>query len=559
MEETSLIALALFIIGSLIFQSYLSVTHTHRVLLLEKKLPIREVAEETLKNSIAELQESFAALHSVFSIAPVGLAIAEVQQESISFINYNSTTEGLLRRGSKSKAGLPLWSTINECAFWLEKYKSSLESKMPVAFEYVHQGRILSVHLMAAPKTNMLRKDVFSFAIQDVTDQKELKSKYADMETSLKELKGGFLDWDLVTGDIVVSPVEGKQVLGLQASTKYTLASWLERIHREERNSFIQVLDGLMQGKQSYEVTHRFLNCFGEWEWVYNKASVVKSAQNGKPTRASGFVMETGKVGELLEERNFLQAEMHVLSTIANVGVMKTDKSGHCVSANDAWLEMHSQHKRKKKLVDVSLTEKVAEEDKDAVERTWSSYLKNPSHFDIMYRTKDKDKGTEAMRRSIAIGHKASDGALKQVTVFTLPLFSPTASCPRCVSDKSTKVDSALQCMLEQTRTLLPDLDTRRKVTLLESRSRNSSGSLSSSTKKAQRTSLGRGPLSLDVRGVNSMSPGKWPLSNRNFPKPSASQISVPKRSSTIPSLTNSSLGEYSPGYFDIAIPEASH
>ncbi|HPW17095.1 MAG TPA: PAS domain S-box protein [Candidatus Aminicenantes bacterium] len=83
-----------------------------------------------------------------------------------------------------------------------------------------------------------------------------------------------FYDYDLLTGDILWSG-SLEQVLGYEAHEMGGIAEWAERIHPEDRDEALRLLDAAEKDRTTYDVEYRFRLRNGGYRWLHDRGSFV--------------------------------------------------------------------------------------------------------------------------------------------------------------------------------------------------------------------------------------------------------------------------------------------
>lgn len=161
---------------------------------LRRKLQIEnDLNQKIIENKIT--------LDSFFNTCPLMMGIVEVKDGKILHIADNSATTEFLKYPKKIKypiAAEQLGTPEDHIQIWLKHYKKAEETKSPVYFKYIHNGRHLKaiVNLISqvegcAPK--------FSFVVTDETEQiqaeqeaeiQRAKIVHSSRLTSLGEMAG---------------------------------------------------------------------------------------------------------------------------------------------------------------------------------------------------------------------------------------------------------------------------------------------------------------------------------------------------------------------------------
>lgn len=133
---------------------------------LRRKLQIEnDLNQKIIENKIT--------LDSFFNTCPLMMGIVEIKDNKIIHIADNSATADFLKYSKKMKYPIhadQLGTSDDHIKTWLNHYKKSEESKKPVYFNYIHNGRNLKaiVNLISHVKDQSPK---FSFVVTDETEQ----------------------------------------------------------------------------------------------------------------------------------------------------------------------------------------------------------------------------------------------------------------------------------------------------------------------------------------------------------------------------------------------------
>ncbi|HEY4788165.1 MAG TPA: ATP-binding protein, partial [Bacteroidales bacterium] len=152
--------------------------------------------------------------------------------------------------------------------------------------------------------------------ITDITERKkgeeELLKTNISLEKAQKMAHLGFLDWDLITNEIIPSE-EIYNLYGLPKGKKYETPEFVATVTHPEDVTFVREnLDLALKNIKPYNIDHRIVRPTGEILWVNAQAELVRNSL-GNPVRLQGTVMditerkkaseEIKKLNQTLEER----------------------------------------------------------------------------------------------------------------------------------------------------------------------------------------------------------------------------------------------------------------
>ena len=142
----------------------------------------------------------------------------------------------------------------------------------------------------------------------------------------------GFYDLDLGTGEAVIS-AEYAGMLGYAAGElQLNAASWLERVHPDDRDVAGRTLHECIAGTRSeYQLEYRLQTRSGEWRWIQSVGRVVACDAQGRPLRLLGTHADISsrKQSEEMLELTSLSVEH------ASDAIFWLDRDGGFVHANE--------------------------------------------------------------------------------------------------------------------------------------------------------------------------------------------------------------------------------
>lgn len=173
-------------------------------------------------------------------------------------------------------------------------------------------GTILDVLLSAiGQKDDSGQKIIRSLAvIVDISEQKQIERVLRESEERLQlALEGsgdGWWDWNLLTGEIYLSP-RWFEMLGYQiGNLPETFSNWQKLIHPEDRMWAIETLNNYLEDSSiPYTFEYRMLTQSGLWKWIANYGEIVERDFQGNPLRMVGIhrdIHERKQTEELLRK-----------------------------------------------------------------------------------------------------------------------------------------------------------------------------------------------------------------------------------------------------------------
>ena len=171
--------------------------------------------------------------------------------------------------------------------------------------------------------------------IADITNRKRIQLALASEQQRLErviEATGvATWEWNLDTDEVITNS-RWEQMIGYptEALAPITSATWIERIHPDDRAHFDKQLTDHLSGKSDfYSSNCRIQHRDGHWIWVQNRGQVVTRDVDGTPKRMSGIhsdiSSEMQQQEEIREARLFLDA---LIDASTSVAVIASDPQG---------------------------------------------------------------------------------------------------------------------------------------------------------------------------------------------------------------------------------------
>ncbi len=165
----------------------------------------------------------------------------------------------------------------------------------------------------------------------EVKESTQINQKLKErMEMALSGSKTSVLDWDFSNDSIYISPSWKKMLGYTDEELPNTIASWSDRVHRNDQKKVLSLLKKHQTKKIKYfENTHRIKHKDGHWVWVLGRAQIIYD-ENGSKVRMVGTHTDITEEKEL-QLKYFYQSEM--INQI-NDSVTTTNLTGTIVSWN---------------------------------------------------------------------------------------------------------------------------------------------------------------------------------------------------------------------------------
>lgn len=235
------------------------------------------------KEAEAAIREQEAILDSFYNSASMLMGVVETLDDDIIHHSDNAATARLfgrsvttLRNQRASALGVP----PDVISMWLTHYHASARAVGPVRFEYVHQGND-SNHWFAAtvnPIANApVRHPLFSYVIEDVTEQKAVAAALAASEQRFRALATyapvGIFETDLHLNLLFVN----ERYMELTDLTQEQLrgTGWTQALHPDDRQLVVAEWHEAMNHEREFLAEARMQHPSSAIVWLHCRAVPV--------------------------------------------------------------------------------------------------------------------------------------------------------------------------------------------------------------------------------------------------------------------------------------------
>jgi PAS domain S-box-containing protein len=271
-------------------------------------------------------------------------------------------------------------------------------------------GRLFDAKLWATPIHDQRNQIIgITKILEDITDQKENKRKLwlslgheEEVEASLQRseermrlafevAKIGFWDWNVVTGEIVWSVLEGGQ-LGVPEDSPANFATFMNTVHPDDRQAMQESLEIAILDKGDHVIEYRVLWPDGSVHWRRAKGHAFYD-ETGRPVRVVGIAVDIDD-RVAADERLLLQAA--ALEAAAN-SILIADNQGTILWANQAFSQLTGYSSNEVLGQNLRLV-KSGEQDDGFYTNMWATIASGKVwHGEVVNRRKDGSLYTEEM------------------------------------------------------------------------------------------------------------------------------------------------------------------
>jgi ammonium transporter len=152
----------------------------------------------------------------------------------------------------------------------------------------------------------------------------ESEQRYA---LAVEGANDGLWDWNLVSGEIYVSP-RAKRIMGLETEDEVlTTEAWNSRVHPEDIERVKESERAHLDGEADfYSCEYRVLGADGRYEWVLDRGTCLRDGQ-GRPYRMAGSL---GDITQRKRGEQFLRSVVNTIPGALNI----RDQEGRFVLSN---------------------------------------------------------------------------------------------------------------------------------------------------------------------------------------------------------------------------------
>lgn len=199
-------------------------------------------------------------------------------------------------------------------------------AEQAAALEDQRQGRIAALNLM---------EDAVAAKARAEASLAELQENKQRLKLALQAANQGIYDFNMQTGEIIVSP-EYATMLGYDpVSFRETNVSWLERLHPDDYPRVAEQYRDYLAGKlPEYRVEVRQKTRSGDWKWILTLGRVVARDDTGRPLRMLGTHTDIDQQKRAEAERRKSEQMFRALFDNNMDAVLLTTPDGDILAAN---------------------------------------------------------------------------------------------------------------------------------------------------------------------------------------------------------------------------------
>jgi len=300
---------------ALMSSSIINLNNEPHVLSITRDITERKKVELDLKESENKYRSIFNNSHTVMMIVdPNSATIIDANPAACHYYGWSAE-----EFKGKNVAEI---NTLSKDAILKEMASAKSEGRNHFQFQHrLASGEIRGVEVYSGP-IEIGGKSLLYSIIHDITEREKAKEKVNQLNQQLlraEEIANfGFLDWDLSTNEIYLSP-EINRIYGIPADV-INVAEFISKVVHPEDVEFVnENLRLAIKGIKEYNIDHRIIRPDGTIVWLNARAELIKD-ENRKPIRLLGTILDITERKEAEEEKRRGMEKYKVLITVSNTG-----------------------------------------------------------------------------------------------------------------------------------------------------------------------------------------------------------------------------------------------
>jgi PAS domain S-box-containing protein len=137
----------------------------------------------------------------------------------------------------------------------------------------------------------------FEGSLEDVTQRHEalaaLQQSQQRLELALQSADLGMYDWNIQTGEIVITERYATMLGYAPTDLSWTLETWQGLVHPDDFERLQAARAQRLSDRPQFAAgEYRMRAKTGEWRWIHDRAGIVERGPDGKPQRVVGFHLD---------------------------------------------------------------------------------------------------------------------------------------------------------------------------------------------------------------------------------------------------------------------------
>jgi len=370
----------------------------------------------------AELLESESTLRSFYESSELLMGVVEIPDDDSDILHIydNPATKAFLgvtecAEGCRTSNQMGVAKTIRD--LWINHYRQSQRSGLPVRFEYRHpppNGASWLSSVVAFIGYSASGRARFSYITDDVTARKAMEAQQRDgdarLALTLQAGQLGFWDWNIATGHAHYGGHWEKMLGYAPGELDPHVRIWKQLIHPDDLEGVSQILaDHLECRSEVYAAEHRLRHKDGSWRWILTRGQVIARDADGTALRALGTHTDITERKHAEERLRESEERFRLLVESSSQAVWEAEPDGRVSVDSPSWRAFTGQD------VDAWLADAWAvlhPDDRERAYAAWHDHVTSArSVFQQQFRFRRQD-GQWRWTRVVAAPLADSDGKL---------------------------------------------------------------------------------------------------------------------------------------------------
>lgn len=252
-------------------------------------------------------------------------------------------------------------------------------------------GKVKWLSVRARPELLMNGDILWDGLMTDITDRKQTELAWRESELQLRMALNvsqmGTWDWNLKTNLITWSE-RTEEIFGYAPSTfDGTYEGFINRIHPEDRDKFIQACSQSLEKKIPCSLEYRLLLPDGIIRWVAEKGDFLFD-DRGQPLRLSGVMMDITERKLAEEKLKKNEANLLAAQRIAHVGSWEFDVQSQQLTWSQEKCRIFGLDPSEPEPTYPQLMEMIHPDDRPIFEQAVNQALASGTSYEIVFRIK---------------------------------------------------------------------------------------------------------------------------------------------------------------------------
>ncbi|HAX78554.1 MAG TPA: hypothetical protein DCY88_22655, partial [Cyanobacteria bacterium UBA11372] len=384
--------------------------------LMMHEIAQREQAEESLRESQAQLQQQLAEIEAIYQSAPVGLNVLDTE---LRFVRINQRLAEINGFPVEAHIGRTIREVLPGIADIAEQLlRPILQTGEPLLNVEI-QGetpaqpgvqRTWIEHFL--PLKDGDRTIGISTVCEEITERKQAQAKIQDqkerLEAALFAAETGTFRWDIRTNALDWDE-NLDRLFGLPpGETARSLDAFIEMVHPEDRQGVIDRCQRCATSGADFDMDFRVVYPDGSIRWLSDKGKTFFDGE-GNPAYITGACVDISDRKQA--EEKLRESEEHLRYTVElNPQVPWTaDPDGRITGFSDRWLELTGLTRQQ--ALGEGWMQVPHPDDSPAMVAAWTHSLRTGEPYDIEHRIKLAD-GSYRWMRSCALPRRNEQGEI---------------------------------------------------------------------------------------------------------------------------------------------------